>query len=65
MEGNTLMNHKLKQCVMEMLRMGEDPEEIAEACRETLHYMHSLKTYEPNHDLADYYRAYKDADFRP
>jgi hypothetical protein len=50
---------------MEMLRMGEDPEEIAESCRETLHYMHSLKTYEPNHDLADYYRAYKDADFRP
>jgi hypothetical protein len=65
MEGNTLMNQKLKQCVMEMLRMGEDPEEIAESCRESLNYLHSLKTYEPNHDLADFYRAYKDAYFRP
>lgn len=50
---------------MEMLRMGEDPEEIAESCRESLNYLHSLRTYEPNHDLADFYRAYKDADHRP
>jgi hypothetical protein len=59
------MNGKLKQCIMEMLRMGEDPEEIAESCRESLNYLHSLKTYTPNHDLADLYRAYKDADHRP
>jgi hypothetical protein len=59
------MNGKLKQCIMEMLRMGENPEEIAESCRESLNYLHSLRTYEPNHDLADFYRAYKDADHRP
>jgi hypothetical protein len=59
------MNQKLKQCVMEMLRMGEDPEEIAESCRESLYYLNSIKTYEPNHDLADFHRAYKDADHRP
>lgn len=48
-----------------MLRMGEDPADIAESCRESLQYLNTVKTYAPNHDMADFYRAYKDADFRP
>lgn len=59
------MNEKLKQCILEMLRMGEDPATIAESCRESLQYLNTIKTYVPNHDMADFYRAYKDADFRP
>ncbi len=65
MEGNTLMNEKVKQSILEMLRMGEDPEELAESLRESLNYLHLVKSYVPNHDMADFYRAYKDADFRP
>jgi hypothetical protein len=59
------MNDKLKQCVMEMLRMGEDPEDI-QLCLEHVHTsLNGIKEYIPNHDMADFYRAYKDADFRP
>jgi hypothetical protein len=65
MEGNTLMNEKLKQCILEMLRMGADPDELQESLRQAVNHMATVKTYKPNHDLADFYRAYKDADFRP
>lgn len=59
------MNEKLKQSVMEMLRMGEDPDKILFAI-EQLHYsLRNLKEYKPNHDMADFYRAWKDADHRP
>lgn len=59
------MNQKVKQSILEMLRMGEDPEELAESLRQSLNYLLLVKNYEPNHDMADFYRAYKDADFRP
>ena len=59
------MNGKVKQNILEMLRMGEDPEELAESLRQALNYLLLVKSYEPNHDMADFYRAYKDADFRP
>jgi hypothetical protein len=59
------MNDKLKQCVMEMLRMGEDPDKVL-AYIEILHRsMSKVKDYQPNHDVADFHRAWKDADFRP
>lgn len=59
------MNDKLKQCILEMLRMGEDPSEISTALREATGYLSMVKDYKPNHDMADFYRAYKDADHRP
>ena len=59
------MDARIKQLVLEMLRMGEDPEVVHESLREALCLLVGLKTYEPNHDKADFYRAYKDADFRP
>ena len=59
------MNEKLKQCIMEMLRMGEDPEVISTSLAKALDLLHYVKDYKPNHDIADFYRAYKDADFRP
>jgi hypothetical protein len=59
------MDARIKQVVMEMLRMGEDPEEITKSLGEAYGLMFDVKKYSPNHDLADFYRAYKDADFRP
>jgi len=59
------MNEKLKQCVMEMLRMGEDPEDIQLSLEHVHTSLKGIKEYIPNHDVADFYRAYKDADFRP
>lgn len=59
------MNGKIKQCILEMLRMGENPEEIMKSMEEAHALLHHVKTYEPNHDMADFYRAYKDADHRP
>lgn len=59
------MNGKLKQCVLEMLRMGEKPEEIQKSLEQAHGLLHHVKDYEPNHDMADFHRAYKDADFRP
>lgn len=59
------MNEKLKQCILEMLRMGEDPNTIAQSLEDAQSKMIGLKDWRPNHDMADFYRAYKDADFRP
>lgn len=59
------MNDKLKQCVMEMLRMGEDPEDIQMALEHLHISLVGIKDYIPDHDRADFARAYKDADFRP
>jgi hypothetical protein len=59
------MDARIKQVVMEMLRMGEDPEEITKSLGEAYKLMFEVKDYKPSHDLADFYRAYKDADFRP
>jgi hypothetical protein len=65
MEGNTLMDARIKQLVLEMLRMGEDPEQITTSLIQASKLLHDVKGYVPNHDMADFYRAYKDADFRP
>lgn len=59
------MDARIKQCILEMLRMGEDPEVVHESLREALCLLVGLETYQPNHDKADFYRAYKDSDFRP
>jgi hypothetical protein len=59
------MDARIKQVIMEMLRMGEDPDIIQKSIEDAYTYLRSVKTYQPNHDLADFYRAYKDADFRP
>jgi hypothetical protein len=59
------MNEKLKQCILETLRMGEDPDKLCNDFEMAFQYLKNIKTYNPNHDMADFYRAYKDADFRP
>lgn len=59
------MNVKIKQCILEMLRMGEQPEEIMKSLELAHGMLNHVKHYEPNHDMADFYRAYKDSDHRP
>lgn len=59
------MNPKLKQCILEMLRMGEDPEVLASTLHDAMIDLRGVKNFVPNHDKADFYRAYKDADHRP
>ena len=50
---------------MEMLRMGEDPEDIQMALEHIHVSLVGIKDYIPDHDRADFARAHKDADFRP
>jgi hypothetical protein len=59
------MDARIKQVVLELLRMGEDPHNIHESMKEAMALLGGIKTYTPNHDMADFYRAYKDADHRP
>ena len=59
------MDARIKQVILEMLRMGEDPTDIHDSMKEAISLLGGLKTYTPNHDMADFHRAYKDADFRP
>lgn len=59
------MDARIKQLIMEMLRMGEDPIKIQDSLDSAYNLLNGVKQYQPNHDLADFYRAYKDADFRP
>lgn len=65
MEGHTLMDARIKQLILEMLRMGEDPYQIQESLDRAYNLLNGIKHYQPNHDMADFYRAYKDADHRP
>jgi hypothetical protein len=59
------MDARIKQVVLEMLRMGVDPEVVHDSMKEAMCLLGGIKSYKPNHDMADFYRAYKDADFRP
>lgn len=59
------MDARIKQLVLEMLRMGEDPYQIQESLDRAYNLLNGIKHYQPNHDMADFYRAYKDADHRP
>jgi uncharacterized protein (DUF433 family) len=65
MEGNTLINDKLKQCILEMLRMGEDPDKIQEALGVAYHDVEKARTYKGQNQVAEFAQAIKDADFRP
>jgi hypothetical protein len=59
------MDARIKQLIMEMLRRGEDPIKIQDSLNSAYNLLNGIKHYQPDHDLADFYRAYKDADFRP
>lgn len=59
------MDARIKQLVLEMLRMGEEPEVIQQSLIRATRLLGDVEAYQPNHDMADFYRAYKDADFRP
>lgn len=59
------MDARIKQLMLEMLRMGEEPEVIQKSLAQAHDLLHHVKSFEPNHDMADFHRAYKDADHRP
>jgi hypothetical protein len=65
LEGNTLINEKLKQCILEMLRMGEDPAEIQHALGTAYHDVEKARTYKGANQVAEFAQAIKDSDFRP
>jgi replication-associated recombination protein RarA len=65
MEGHTLINDKLKQCILEMLRMGEDPDKIQRALAYAYEDVGKAKTYEGQNQVAEFAKAIKDSDFRP
>lgn len=59
------MNSKLKQCILEMLRMGEDPEEIQRALGQAWEDVGKAIHYKGVNQVAEFAQAIKDADFRP
>lgn len=60
------MENKIKQAVLEMLRMGGDPHEILAILSRTYHDLDEARDFIPvNNDIAEYNKAIKDADFRP
>jgi uncharacterized protein (DUF433 family) len=65
MEGNTLINEKLKQCILEMLRMGEDPMEIQKALGIAYEDVYKAINYKGVDQVSEFAKAIKDSDFRP
>lgn len=65
MEGYTLINDKLKQCILEMLRMGENPDEIQRALAMAYEDVGKAVNYKGYNQVAEFAQAIKDADFRP
>jgi hypothetical protein len=59
------MNEKLKQCILEMLRMGEDPYAIQKALGHAWEDIGKAVTYKGENQVAEFAKAIKDADFRP
>jgi hypothetical protein len=65
MEGYTLINEKLKQCILEMLRMGEDPLEIQKALGTAYYDVEKAINYKGGNQVTEFAQAIKDSDFRP
>lgn len=60
------MENKIKQVVLEMLRMGEDPHEVLSTLSETYRSLSDARDYIPkSSDTFEFYTAIRDADFRP
>lgn len=59
------MNGKLKQCILEMLRMGEDPDEVQRALAMAYEDVGKARTYKGENQVAEFAQAIKDSDFRP
>lgn len=59
------MNDKLKQCILEMLRMGEDPDVLQTALATAYEDVGKAKRYKGENQVAEFAQAIKDSDFRP
>lgn len=59
------MNDKLKQCILEMLRMGEDPYQVQKALGHAWEDVGKAMNYKGENQIAEFAKAIKDADFRP
>jgi hypothetical protein len=57
---------RIKQVVLELLRSGEDPHEVLTSLSRAYKQVDTARDYIPlEEDYLDYYKAIKDADFRP
>lgn len=66
MEGNTLKDNKVKQAVLELLRMGVSVASINDMLNKAYADLQQAVNYQPmNHDIGEYHQAIRDADFRP
>lgn len=60
------MENKIKQAILEMLRMGEDPHELLTILSSAYHNLSEARDYVPvGNDIQDYAQAIKESDFRP
>lgn len=60
-----MINQKLKQCILEMLRMGEDPYVLQHALGVAYEDLGKARNYKGENQVAEFAQALKDADFRP
>lgn len=60
-----MINQKLKQCILEMLRMGEDPDMIQHALGVAYEDIGKARHYKGENQVAEFAQALKDANFRP
>lgn len=59
------MSEKLKQCIVEMLRMGEDPEQVQRALGHAWEDVRKAMNYKGVDQVSEFAKAIHDADFRP
>ena len=59
------MSVKIKQVILEQLRMGENPNMIAEYLMKSYDDIMKAQRYQQNDQVAEFAQAIKDADFRP
>lgn len=60
-----MMEGKLKQAVLECLRMGEDPNEVYKVLERLAGLITEAVHYKPQNAVADFYQAIQDAKYRP
>lgn len=60
------MNDKIKQAVLEMLRMGANPDDVTDLLLQTSRDLQTAKEYRTKQvGFYDYVTAMHDSDFRP
>jgi hypothetical protein len=59
------MYGKIKQAILEALRVGEDPDEIINCLEDMERLIKAAQLHTPSRDLQDFYQAIQDSHHAP